>query len=112
MIAGMTTQAGEETGADMTTKDNGSRDPVFPHILNKRRNVRTLKDLICSIQTKEANKAVEIAQEGINEDDKSSSSGSDSDPSADELDVSLPCPYYFIERTNYPTSWKYTACSQ
>lgn len=58
-IAGMTTQAGEETGADMT-KDNNTREPVFPHI-NKRRGVRTLKDLICSIQTKEANKAVEIA---------------------------------------------------
>ena len=56
----MTTQAGEETGADMT-KDNMAKDPVFPHIINRRRGVRTLKDLICSIQTKEANKAVEIA---------------------------------------------------
>ena len=81
-MAGMTTQAGEETG-----KEYQQRETVFPQINNKRRGVRTLKDLICSIQTKEANKAIEIEQEGIKEDEKSSSSGSDSDPSADELDV-------------------------
>jgi hypothetical protein len=38
---------------------------MFSHIINKRRGGRTMKDLICSIQTKEANKAVEIAQEGL-----------------------------------------------
>ena len=57
-----------------------------------------MKDLICSIQTKEANKAVEIAQEGNQEDDKSSSSGSDSNPSADELDVSFFVPSLILQK--------------
>ena len=108
-MAGMTTQTGEETGKEYLNA--GQRETVFPHINNKRRGVRTLKDLIGSIKTKEANKAIEIAQEGLKEDEKSSSSGSDSEPSADELDVSIYYLYEFkLERANDPIARKYTSC--
>ncbi len=42
----MTTQAGEETGMEISNKTQ--RDPVFSHT-GRRRGARTLKDLICSI---------------------------------------------------------------
>jgi hypothetical protein len=53
-----------------------------------KRRGRNMNDLKAQIQEKEINKVKEMAELGIN-DEKSNSSGSDSNPSADEMDVSI-----------------------
>ena len=79
------TRGGGKECASMFEEPSDGTEKV---IARRRQGGRTLKDMINAIQTKETNKKIEMAAEGINEE-KESSSGSDSNPSADELDVSV-----------------------
>lgn len=69
-----------------------------------------MRDMMNQIVEKEAKKEEEMKELGINvQDEKSNSSGSDSNPSADEMDVRK----HFltdcccVERLNAVDQWKY-----